>query len=117
MSKMYVIGSREAEGVSKKTGKPFHSFQLQCIKHDSRAFGYGVAELYIDINSPLYALISKQFQEVSGGLAPVQDDGAFIGAYFDVDFNTGGFIDSIEVLGYDPDAVVWALDFRRCGEK
>lgn len=114
--KCYVIGSRESEGVSKKTGKPFHAYNLSVVSYDARTFGFSVTDLYIDVNSAMFGLMVNAFRDVTGQHA-VTDQGAFLGAYFDVDFNRSGFIDSIEVLGWDPDAIVFDLDFRTFGEK
>lgn len=116
MAKMYVIGSRESEGVSKKTGKAFHAFTLSCLRRDPQSFGFGVAEVYIDVNSPMFAQLSEEFRSITGEPA-VYDKGAFLGAYLDVDFNRSGFVESCEVIGFDGDAVVFEIDWKKCGNK
>ena len=113
--KCFIIGSCEREGVSKKTGKPYHMLNLYGISREARTFGFAVADLTIDYDSALLRNMEKDFKEAADGLNAYQDDGAFLGAYLEVDYNRSGYIDDITVLGYDPDALVAELDFRTFG--
>lgn len=101
MSKVYVIGVSESKGVSRKTGEAYHAINLQCVKRSATCHGKAVEDLYINAETfPVETLMDEC------GCRSLSD---FIGCFLDVSRTTKGWLEDIEFMERDPDAV--KIDF------
>lgn len=101
MSKVYVIGVSESKGVSKKTGKPYHAVNFQCVKRSASCHGRAVEDLYVNAETfPVEELMDE------AGAKSLTD---FIGCFLDVSRDNKGWLEDIQFLAKDPSAVT--IDF------
>lgn len=94
--KMYVVGYQENKGISKKTGKPYHAVILQCVKRNANTHGKAVETIYLDCESALYKNLCGEYSPET-----------LLGSFIDVSRDARGWIEDIQYMETDKDAVAF----------